>query len=44
MFKKKSTNQASKKYTAAAQHTGKLHVLLNPRRGNERVMSNFITQ
>ena len=45
MSERKKTHQASKKIQTAAQHTrNRQYVLLNLRRGKERVMSNFITQ
>ena len=42
--KEKYTPKTSKKYTAAAQHTGKATRTTQPEEGKERVMSNYITQ
>ena len=43
-LKRKSTHQASKKYTAATQHTGKATRTTQPKERKEKVMSNCITQ
>ena len=42
--KEKYTPRTSKKYTAAAQHTGKATRTTQFEEGKERVMSNAITQ
>ena len=44
MFEKEKYTPSFKKYTAAAQHTGKATCTTQPEEGKERVMSNSITQ